>query len=846
MLVRNLAHYHQDLQRVFARYGIPCFLDRREAVSHHPLAELTRSALRTIAWNWEHEDWFAALKSGFITYDDAEIDRLENEALARGWTGNIWRQPITVPNEPDLSRWVGERVPALVRPFLALADHLRGLDPQWRLETDHSFPAADEGPSAVRRDPKPNGRQLASALRRFWHDLGVEAKLESWAETHESISGWAGPAAVHDTVWNQVNAWVDNVELAFPEETLGLREWLPILEAGLANLSAGVIPPALDQVVVGSIERSRDPALKIILVLGLNESVFPAPPPKPVLLNEADRQTIQNAGFTALDGHTARTHLARERFLGYQALTRAQDRVVVTCATHDSEGAPLSPSLFLGTLEHLFPDLRPEIPPRKLPLEETLHLHEWVEPAIRLGVLQTPHCNGRARLPSSPNSLPAAATARQESRPPDESPSLLPTEVTAREDTRPPEGQLMEILQLPKLQSLAEQLRHLHVPNAEERLTPELAGQVYGPALKTSVSRIEHFAACPFKFFVHSGLRAEERQRFELDVREQGSFQHDVLARFHEELQRENKRWRDIEPKEARERIARIAADLMASYRDGLLQSTEEARFLAQTLTGSLQDFIEILVGWMRSQYQFDPVSVELPFGEDPEVPAWSLPLGEGRGLKIYGRIDRVDLLPTGDGGGLCVVIDYKSSLKRIDPLLMANGIQLQLLTYLSVLRHWPDPTRKFGVSRLIPAGVFYVNLRGFYESGKNRGEALANPLEARRQAYQHVGRFNASILPHLDSRPDVQEGDQFNFRLTKSGEINKSCKDPMLESEFTALLDSAETTLKRMALSVYEGTAAVAPFKKGSLTACLQCDYQSICRIDPWSHRFRKLEGAP
>ena len=76
----------------------------------------------------------------------------------------------------------------------------------------------------------------------------------------------------------------------------------------------------------------------------------------------------------------------------------------------------------------------------------------------------------------------------------------------------------------------------------------------------TSVSRLENFAACPFRFFVHSGLRAEERKVFELDFREQGSFQHDVLKLFHEELQREGRRWRDLAPAEARERVARMAS----------------------------------------------------------------------------------------------------------------------------------------------------------------------------------------------------------------------------------------------------------------------------------------------
>src|SRR6185295_10114614 len=64
VLVRQLDSYHHPLRRTFARYGIPYFLDRREPVAHHPLADLTRHALRTAAYTWRHADWFGALKSG--------------------------------------------------------------------------------------------------------------------------------------------------------------------------------------------------------------------------------------------------------------------------------------------------------------------------------------------------------------------------------------------------------------------------------------------------------------------------------------------------------------------------------------------------------------------------------------------------------------------------------------------------------------------------------------------------------------------------------------------------------------------------------------------------------------
>jgi ATP-dependent helicase/nuclease subunit B len=80
VLVRSLDDYHKPLARAFRRYDVPFFLDRRESVSHHPLAELTRSALRAVAFDWRQEDWFAALKAGFSPVEEAAIDRLENAA----------------------------------------------------------------------------------------------------------------------------------------------------------------------------------------------------------------------------------------------------------------------------------------------------------------------------------------------------------------------------------------------------------------------------------------------------------------------------------------------------------------------------------------------------------------------------------------------------------------------------------------------------------------------------------------------------------------------------------------------------------------------------------------------
>ncbi len=805
VMLRALEPYYQPLRRIFMRYDIPFFLDRREPVAHHPLAELTRSALRTVALGWQPQDWFAALKSGLVPAQDEEIDRLENEALARGWKGTIWHQPIYLKDPTDSAEEDRrlreleaelERIrQGVVAPFQKLALALGG---------------------ARNRS---TGPELAQAVREFWDSLKVEQQLERWSQSDLQGLEPHPSGSVHETVWRQMNGWLKNVELAFPSEPLAIRDWLPILEAGLAHLSVGVIPPALDQVLVGAIDRSRNPDVKLGLVLGMNETIFPAQVQNSALLTETDRRELEKQEIAL--GSTARGHLARERFFAYIACTRARQRLVLTCARTDGNGARLNPSPFLGEIQRLFPELE-------------------VETAEAPGWRHSLHtCELMGELLSVARRVRAAGETQP--RPGGTKLLLRPDEGGA-----PADAPWRQLMGLPQMASLRQALQHYASVGPDRSLAPELAGQLYGPALRTSVSRMEQFAACPFKFFVHSGLRAEERQLFELDVREQGSFQHDVLAFFHEELRRDGKRWRDVTPAEARERVERIARGLIATYRQGLLQSSEQTRFLGRVMTESLLDFVEVLVTWMREQYRFDPVAVELPFGREEPSPAWILSLEPDRRLELQGRIDRVDLCRRkASGEAFCVVIDYKSGQKELEAILLANGLQLQLLGYLNVLRRCQPLPEVFGVGRIVPAGVFYVSLRGKYGCERNRTDALAETEQARRLAYQHTGRFDAGVLRLLDARPDAQSGDQFNYRLKRDGTLSKSCQEPVSSAAFEALLDSVEAQLKAMGRQIYAGVLAPAPFRKGNLTACAQCDYGPICRIDPASHRFRVLRNG-
>jgi ATP-dependent helicase/nuclease subunit B len=513
-------------------------------------------------------------------------------------------------------------------------------------------------------------------------------------------------------------------------------------------------------------------------------------------------------------GPNLRDQLARERYLGYIACTRASEKLLVTFSRHDADGKTLNPSSLVANLQRLFPELEVEEFRADGDWSEAEHVSEMVAPLVEIQM-------------SAPHPGPLLAGRGEGGR-------------------RPGEG-WSELLELPALKSLAEYLRQLREPDPAENLSPGLAEAVYGPALQTSVSRLEEFAQCPFRFFVHSGLRAEERKVFELDARERGSFQHEVLKQFHDGLKEKGQRWRDLTPTEARERVGKITAELTPNYRDGLLRADDRGRFTARVLAESLQDFVETLVTWMRGQYEFDPFVAELGFGFDAGgAPAWEMDLGSGHKLALRGRVDRIDLWRETDDRAWCVVMDYKSGQRKLDKVLVEHGVQLQLLGYLAAVRHWPNPRALFGVERLVPAGVFYVNLHGQYGSGDTRAEALADVDASRRMAYRHTGRYRVDALPKLDNRSATKTGDQFNYRRTNDGSLHKGSAEALPRAEFEALLDRVETQLTEMGRAIFAGEAKVDPYRKGSLTPCDFCDYRPVCRIDPWTHRYRVLHAAP
>ena len=240
-----------------------------------------------------------------------------------------------------------------------------------------------------------------------------------------------------------------------------------------------------------------------------------------------------------------------------------------------------------------------------------------------------------------------------------------------------------------------------------EELRPRLDPLAFPHAI--SASRLASYSRCGFQYLLQHvlklepALEPEERQR--LDPLERGDAFHRVAEKFLRE-----RRQRGELP--VRETVAQRAR---------LLELAEEA--LDRLVAGSPPRFVvlwerekarfrQTLLDWLRREAEArgrTPAHFEVAFGlsadlpeDEPHLPEpVSIDLGDGRALRVAGRIDRIDRR---DDGTL-VLRDYKTGrAPRDDGGVFRGGRQLQIPFYLLAAE------RLFPGARVVEAFLDYVD----------------------------------------------------------------------------------------------------------------------------------------
>ena len=109
----------------------------------------------------------------------------------------------------------------------------------------------------------------------------------------------------------------------------------------------GVIPPSIDQVTIGDMQRSRLKEIKVLFLVGVNDTLIPGTNGSMGLLTEQDREVLKEKKLHLSPG--AREQNFIQKFYLYMNLTKPSEALYLSYSKSASDGtAPVSYTHLVG------------------------------------------------------------------------------------------------------------------------------------------------------------------------------------------------------------------------------------------------------------------------------------------------------------------------------------------------------------------------------------------------------------------------------------------------------------------------------------------------------------------
>ncbi|EGW36895.1 ATP-dependent nuclease subunit B [Desulfosporosinus sp. OT] len=816
VMTRDLTGYHELITQVFTAYEISHFLDHKRSVLHHPLIELIQSLPEVAKSHWAYEPLFRCLKTDFFQLQRDSIDRLENYVLEHGIHGEGWNRNVA---------WKYHRQWSLGQNEAQLATEIKF---QEKLNSSRQIVYDSIAPFIQRVQPskKANGltvREVTEALYEFLERLDVPATLRIWSQKAQE-SGELSVAKLHEQIWEAVIQVLDEIVAGLGEEYLELEDYTLILASGIEAIELGLIPPGLDQVLVGSLDRSRNPEVRVLFLLGANEGILPARPNSDGLLDAEEREQLEEAGIALAP--KGKTQTFEEQFFIYTALTRATEKLVVCYPLTDEEGKGLAVSPIVPRLKNLYPLT-----------ESFLGNQEDIERISQADfALQTYAEQLRTHRQGEPLSPLWKATE-------------------------------MWLIQDPIRQNQVQRLQFsLQVQNQEDKIQRPLARRLYGKRLKASVSRLEQFAKCPFGHYARYGLKLRERPTYQLSSPDMGEFFHTLLHDFAIHLQERGLDWGKLTKVESWALVSELAEQLAPSLQHEILLSSARYRYLTHKLKRTVHHAVRVL-GEHARRGVFIPIQLEVGFGPTETLPGVDIPLSEDDSLLLCGQIDRVDAAFL-DGKVYLRILDYKSREISLALDSIYYGLNLQLLTYLDVALQGAEvllnttsalPSletssenedtevaagRDNFILQKTPAGFLYFPV--LEPQLEEKIPLSSEELEQRRVKAVKVSGYllaNPRVLEAMDSSFSTGQSDLLSLKLKKDGTFKKG-SNILTEDQFSRLRDYLRQWFRQTGEEILNGDISLSPYRRGKNTGCQYCAYKPVCHFDPYlpENQYRDL----
>lgn len=748
---------------VLRKYRIPVFEDKRRAFSDYPLVRLIVSAADVAANGFDTEKVLSCVKTGLCGVGEDECSELENYVYVQNINYSGWEREFTANPFGFGEEFGDEAKERLARLNAAREKIVRPL-------------------SALRKQfLKNESENDCRAVYLYLREIGASEHFLEYARFLND-EGEEAEAAECARVWDECMSSLDSLNAALDKRSVSPREFCSLLKLMLCSGTLGDIPAGIDEIVIGSADRMRFLSPRAVIILGANEGVFPRPASGTGIFSPREARMLIESGL-ALES-LPENEYAEEKLIAFDALTCAEEQLIVCYSAMAKSGEKLEPSELVSEIKRIFPDVK----------TFTADDHGAFERLCTPQAAFEAYAEKAGENSVFVSSLRAAVERNGEYA---GSAAALDRAISG-------------------------------APAGFE--SSGTATELFGKDLRSSASQAETYHKCPFMYFCRYGMGVNAPAAAQLDPRVNGLLVHKVLEDIFNKYTAEE--LASLTENEIRETASVFVDAYVNEYMGGKDSLSASIR---RDVERSLEDICQIVwrISGEFSSCGFVPCKVELKIGgREQDIPAYRLELPSGGSITVTGSIDRVDKMEL-DGQTYVRVIDYKTGGKTFRLSDVFDGLNMQMLLYLFALCE--NGKEKYG--EMLPAGVLYVPAKTSGDHvGRNDGEEIIEKIKRKNGRMNGLLLENEAVLRGMESEA---KGVYINASVKADGSLSG---DFLSLGEFSLLHKKIDDILISTGENVHAGRIPALPVNNGK-DICAHCDYASVC-LHESSGEKRELSG--
>lgn len=546
VIVSDMDVYADHLKQAFIKYDIPFFMDHKRSILLNSFVEYIRSVLHMAEQSFSYESVFRFLRTNLAGFTYEEIDELENYVIGLGIKGyKHWQE-----------KWT-RKLRGMAQEDLDKMNHYR-----------RQLVEKVDGLIYVLRQRRKTVADITRAIYEFMVQENIQVRLAEQEELFKA-KGELALAREYAQIYRIVIELFDKFVELLGDEQVSLSEYCKLLDAGLEEARVGVIPPEVDQVVIGDMQRTRLKDIKALLFAGANDVYLPGALLRTGLLSELDREKFAREKLTLSAGGKEKAYV--QKFYLYLNLTKPSEKLDIYYSKVSADGKSVRPSYLIQELQKLFPKLKVR--------DEERYLKEQ-ELTENIGFDR-----------------------------------MIREFVQKRHET---DGAWCELYNWykknPKWQEKVERfLEAGYYRKPLDALTEEAAKRLYGEEFETSITRMERFAVCAFSHFLTYGLGLREREEYDFQAADLGNVCHRALERFSYKVEREAGDWLKLTEEKRKQYVEESVEEAIADYGNSILYSSSRNAYLIVRMKRMLEKTVWALTKQLAAG-DFKPSAYELRF----------------------------------------------------------------------------------------------------------------------------------------------------------------------------------------------------------------------------------------